>query len=44
VSNNISFIPARKGEAKNNLASSKKLSNLTGWNSNVFIEDWLKTQ
>lgn len=44
VSNNISFIPTRKGEAKNNLASSKKLSDLTGWNPSVFIEDWLETQ
>jgi UDP-glucose 4-epimerase len=44
VSNNISYIPSRKGEAKNNLASSKKLSDLTGWKSSVFIEDWLKTQ
>lgn len=41
ISNNISFIPSRKGEAQNNLASSQKLTNLIGWTPTVFIEDWL---
>jgi UDP-glucose 4-epimerase len=42
ISNDILHIEPRKGEAKNNLASSKKLRNLTGWKSTLNIEEWIK--
>ena len=42
ISENITHIESRKGEAKNNLASSKKLSDLTGWKPSLYIEEWIK--
>jgi len=42
ISDNIVHIEPRKGEAKNNLASSKKLTDLTGWKSTLNIEEWIK--
>jgi nucleoside-diphosphate-sugar epimerase len=38
----ISFMPKRKGEAINNLASNEKLSKLTGWKPFVNIREWIK--
>jgi UDP-glucose 4-epimerase len=42
ISENITHIPERLGEAKSNLASSKKLKSVTGWQSTVDILEWIK--
>ena len=42
ISDDIVHIDSRKGEAKNNLASSKKLTDLTGWKPSITIKEWIK--
>lgn len=44
ISTNITFIPERLGEAKNNLCTNKKFVELTGWEPSLNILDWIKTQ
>ena len=42
ISNDIVHIPARIGEAENNLCSNDKFVKLTGWMPQIDILDWLK--
>lgn len=44
IDTNITFIPERKGEAKNNLCSYDKFAKATGWSPKTNIMDWIKTQ
>lgn len=44
ISDNITFIPERLGEAKNNLCSIEKINSLVGWKPKTNILDWIKTQ
>lgn len=44
ISNDIVFVPKRKGEAVNNLCSNQKFSNKTGWSPTVSILDWVGSQ
>jgi UDP-glucose 4-epimerase len=44
ISNDIIFVPKRKGEALNNLCSNEKFSTKTGWMSTVSILNWVKEQ
>lgn len=44
ISNNIQYIPSRKGEAINNLSSIDKFKNLTGWNPKIKILEWFKNE
>lgn len=41
ISNDIQFIPKRKGEACSNLCSNDKFCKLTGWKPNTHIFDWI---
>ena len=42
ISQNIKFIPARVGEAKNAQADIKKINLAIGWSPSLLIEDWIK--
>lgn len=42
ISDNIVFIPERKGEANNNLSSSKKIQSCLGWKPQTYILEWIK--
>lgn len=42
ISNNITFIPARLGEAKSNLCTYKKFNLLTKWEPSINILNWIK--
>lgn len=44
LSNNISFLPPRSGEAINNLCSNYKFKNLTNWKPTISILDWIKNE
>lgn len=44
ISDKYTFIPERKGEAKNNLSSYKKFFDLTGWKPEIDILYWIKQQ
>jgi UDP-glucose 4-epimerase len=44
ISSNITFIPERLGEAKNNLCTNEKFSKLTNWKPSLNILNWIKTQ
>lgn len=41
ISNDITYIPKRPGEAVNNLCSSKKLQSKTGWKPKTYILEWI---
>ena len=41
ISDNVTFVPARIGEARETLASYKKFNNLTGWTPKVSLKEWL---
>lgn len=41
MSNNITYIPKRPGEAINNLSSSEKLQSKTDWNPKTYILEWI---
>ena len=44
ISENITFIPKRKGEAINNLCSNEKFFAKTGWTPSVSILEWIERQ
>ena len=41
MSNNITYIPKRPGEAINNLSSSEKLQSKTDWKPKTYILEWI---
>lgn len=42
ISNNVVFIPPRKGEVNETLSYTEKFKIKTGWQPKVAIEDWIK--
>ena len=44
ISNNIEYIPARLGEAKEVLASYQKINKKFGWEPKQNLHDWIKEQ
>lgn len=44
ISNNITFIPPRIGEAKETLSDTTKFKSVFGWEPKVAISNWIKTQ
>ena len=44
ISDNISYLPPRPGEARETLANIEKIKTLLGWAPKIKLESWLKTQ
>jgi nucleoside-diphosphate-sugar epimerase len=41
ISNNITYLPARLGEAKTTLADITKAKTILNWNPSIKLKDWL---
>jgi UDP-glucose 4-epimerase len=44
ISNNIVFIPERKGEAKETLSNINKVKSIVGWEPKISINNWIVNQ